>query len=173
MTVSYVNWLDACKNVTIPPSQLVNYQCHQCPCLAFLTSCLCYPSFLVYLIPSPHLPPFKPLLASPQVTAYIKCIALFIGGCHKNVLLWLMSASAMHVELNIIFSALAWVHALLDPGLSSFGVICSFFVCLFIPLFVLDSLFILLAFYLMPLPSDTNLCHSFQLCTHCCTLRYH
>jgi len=51
----------------------------------------------------------------------------------------------MHVELDIASSALARVHALLDLGLSGFGLIRSVFVCLLIPLLVLDSSFVLLA----------------------------
>ena len=112
-------------------------------------------------IPSPHSPPFKPPLALPQVTANIKCIVLFIGRCHKSMPLQLVSASAMHIKLDIVSLALAWVCTLLDLGLSSFGFICSFFICLFIPLFILDSLFVLLAFHLMPLPLDTDPCCSF------------
>ena len=70
------------------------------------------------------------------------------------------STSAMHVELDITSSALAWVRALLDSGLSGFGLICSVFVCLLIPLLVLDSSFVLLASIRRLLPSDTNPCHS-------------
>ena len=53
--------------------------------------------------------------------------------------------SAMHVKLDIASSALAWVRALLDSGLSGFGLIRSVFVCLLIPLLVLDSSFVSLA----------------------------
>jgi len=70
------------------------------------------------------------------------------------------STSAMHIKLNIASSALAWVCALLDLGLSGFGLIRSVFVCLLIPLLVLDSLFVLLASTQHLLPLDTNPCHS-------------
>jgi len=55
------------------------------------------------------------------------------------------STSAMHIKLNIASLALARVRTLLDSGLSGFGLIHSIFVCLLIPLLVLDSSFVLLA----------------------------
>jgi len=70
------------------------------------------------------------------------------------------STSAMHVKPNIASLALAQVCALLDSGLSGFGYIHSVFVCLFIPLLVLDSLFVSLAPTQRLLPSDTDPCHS-------------
>ena len=66
----------------------------------------------------------------------------------------------MHVEPDIASLALARVRALLDSGLSGFGYIRSVFVCLFIPLLVLDSSFVLLAPTRPLLPSDTDPCHS-------------
>jgi len=66
----------------------------------------------------------------------------------------------MHIKPDIASLALAQVRALLDSGLSGFGYIRSVFVCLFIPLLVLDSLFVLLAPTRRLLPSDTDPCHS-------------
>jgi len=83
------------------------------------------------------------------------------------------STSAMHIELNIASSALARVRALLDSGLPGFGHIRSVFICLLIPLIVLDPSFVLLA-------PTRHLCHQtltpatpFRLCTRCHILRYH
>ena len=117
----------------------------------------------------------SPTGVSITQNVYHSCSFVFIACFPSNstFIKCNMSASTIHIKLNIISSALAWVCTLLDSGLSSFGVIHSFFVCLFIPLFVLDSLFVLLAFYLIPLPSDTNLCCSFWLCACCCISRYH
>jgi len=66
-------------------------------------------------------------------------------------------------------AVLTQVCALLDTHITSYGFIRSFLVCFFIPFFVLDLLLVLLAFYLMPLPLDTELSRSFRPCTHCHT----
>jgi len=66
-------------------------------------------------------------------------------------------------------AVLTRVCALLDMHITSYGFIRSFLVCFFIPFFVLDLLLVLLAFYLTPLPLDTELSCSFRPCTCCCT----
>jgi len=117
---------------------------------------------LVCRLSSPHSPHLKPLPTSTH-----------------HLVHWQMpqkratSTSAMYIELNIASLALARVRALLDSGLPGFGHIRSVFVCLLIPLIVLDPSFVLLA------PTQC-LCHRtptpatpFRLCARCHVSRYH
>jgi len=153
MPLPQLSTIDAINVPASPPSHPAFVVPHSSSISSFL---------LIRRLSSPRLPHLKPLPTST----------------HRLVCWWMPQkratlTSAMHVELNIASSALARVHTLLDSGLPGFGHICSIFVCLLIPLIVLDPSFVLLA-------PTRCLCHRtptpatpFRLCTHCRALRYH
>ena len=122
-----------------------------------------HPSLLVPRLRRPFCPFFSPPskspFASPQAAADVQRFALLhwptpqeratsptVSQCHAR--------RARH----LVPSALTQVHALLDTHIADFGLICSLFVCFFIPFFILDSPLVLLAFYSTLLPSDIELC---------------
>jgi len=99
------------------------------PCSSSISSLL-----LACRLSSPRSPHLKPLPTSTH------CLVRWRTPQERAT-----STSAMHVEPDIASSALARVRTLLDSGLSGFGYIRSVFVCLFIPLLVLDSSLVSLA----------------------------
>ena len=153
MPLPQLSTIDAINVPASPPSHPAFVVPHSLSISSFL---------LIRCLSSPRLPHLKPLPTSTH-----------------HLVRWrtpqkrATSTSAMHIKLDITSSALAWVCALLDSGLPGFGHIRSVFVCLLIPLIVLDPSFVSLA-------PTRRLCHQtptpatpFRLCTRCHISRYH
>jgi len=118
---------------------------------------------LVCRLPSPRSPHLKPL---PTSHTSPRSLANATKASHLANVRRCHARQARHlVRRPLLGPVRCWIRISLLLG----GFFRSFLVCFFIPLFVLDPPFVLLAFYSTPLPSDFELGRSFRPCARCRT----